>query len=419
MKETLPAAFAFLLAACASGTASSQTAVAPAPPPPPEISTIVVPIRLSLAPLLPELEKRVQSKFADKTTERGIDIRYEVTRDPLRLQMIGAGLHTSTTVNYRLEACRGRFPCISCGFNETPREADIKLHTTFAWDPSWRLRSTTKLLPVHYAKRCEVTWLGIDITRRFVAPVVEEQLNMAAKTIDRNTPALTSINSHAEKIWSGLQAPVQLAPNTWLVLEPNEVALGPITGSGTNVTTTLALRATTRVVFGAKPTVKAAALPALKTTPATAGGVRVPFDLHLPYDEASRLVSKEVAGKTLRVNGKPLAIHSIRLAPAPNGKVLIEADIDYRGGALRNYRGAVFLEGTPQFDPKTSTVTIPDLEYTLDPKRRGKLLRIVERAAHDTIRTRLRENRSSTSPRARTRSATRSRARSPDSSRRG
>jgi len=71
---------------------------------------------------------------------------------------------------------------------------------------------------------------------------------------------------------------------------------------------------------------------------------------------------------------------------------LIEASIDYRGGGLRKYKGLIFLEGTPRFDATTSMIVIPDLYYSLDPKRRGFLARIAERAAHENIRTRLRNS---------------------------
>jgi hypothetical protein len=120
--------------------------------------------------------------------------------------------------------------------------------------------------------------------------------------------------------------------------------------------------------------------------------MRVPFDLQLSYDDASRLASRDYAGRTYKVDGRPLTIESIRLAPAPNGRVLVEAMIDYRGGALRNYNGLVFLEGTPRFDPATSAIVVPDLDYSLAKERRRFLSRIAERAAHDSIRQRLRDS---------------------------
>ena len=73
---------------------------------------------------------------------------------------------------------------------------------------------------------------------------MEAQLEEAARIIDRNVPALTNIRPQAQQIWTALQTPIELAPRTWLVLEPSEVGLSPITGVNTIVTTTLALRAT-------------------------------------------------------------------------------------------------------------------------------------------------------------------------------
>ncbi|HEY0370745.1 MAG TPA: DUF4403 family protein [Thermoanaerobaculia bacterium] len=393
----------FPLALIVARSAAGQTV--------PEVSTIAIPIRTNLAPIASQIDARVEKRFDGKARERGIDVRYEAAREPIQLMMVGAGLHSSTTVKYAMEACRGRFPCISCGFGEARRVADIKLHTKLDWDAGWRLRSTTTVLPVNYAKRCEVTWLGIDITRRFVAPRIEKQLAEAARIIDRDVPALTNIRPQAQQIWTALQTPVELAPRTWLVLEPSEVALSPITGAQTIVTTTLALRATTRVVVGEKPPVAARPLPPLHVgvtpsirAPGAGGGaggaavgvtpsIRVPVDVALPYEEASRLATRDYAGRTYKVSGRDLVLSSIRLLPsATPGRVVVEAAIDYRGGHLRTYRGLVFLEGTPRFDPATQSIVVPDLDYSLDPTRRGLFARITERVAHESIRARLRES---------------------------
>ena len=357
----------------------------------PELSTIVVPIRADLGSLSPELELRVPKTFAGKETQQGIDVRYDVARDPILLKMIGPGLHSTTTVRYALEACRGRFPCISCGYGQPRREALVTLHTKLEWDPTWRIRSKTTLLPVHYPKRCQVTWFDFDITKRYVAPVIEQQLGIAAQTIDKNIPAHTSLGATANQIWTSLQLPVELAPRTWLVLEPVGLSLTPITGAGIVATSTLALQARTRVVIGEKPPTIPRPLPALRVAQPPAGGMRVPFDLELPFADATRLLTQELAGKTYKVDGRDLIVEQIRVAPGAGGKLAVVATIDYRGGTLRSYRGLVNLEGTPQFDAATSTVVIPDLDYALA-GRRNPFFRLAERVVHDSLRARLRDH---------------------------
>src|SRR6187549_3265096 len=92
-----------LIVACTGPAPGPASAPLPATAPAPELSTIVVPIRTSLASLSPQIEARVPRTFTGKETERGIDVRYDVARDPVKLEMIGGSLHSSTTIKYALE----------------------------------------------------------------------------------------------------------------------------------------------------------------------------------------------------------------------------------------------------------------------------------------------------------------------------
>ena len=370
--------------------------------PPPEVSTIVVPIRSTLSPLLPLIEaqvlKTVESRGYEPVPNQPYALRYRISRDPVVLNMVGSGLHATTTVHYALEGCRVTkrpfsnestlFPCVSCGFDEPMREAFIALDAHFDWDENWRLRTRTKARPIEFGRRCTVTFVNVDITDWKLAPVMNEQLRQAAKTIDANTPKLTSIRPVAQQIWSSLQTPSEIAPRTWLVMEPLDIALAPITGSGLQVTSALSLRTRTRIVVGDRPPIAAKPLPPLRAARDVASGVRVPFDIELSWDEASRLLTESYGGKRY----ENVALESLRLMPGKGEKIVVEASIDYRGGALKKYHGLVYLEGTPRFDAATSALVLDNLEYSLDPKRHNPFVRIGDRLAHDALRKRLAEN---------------------------
>ena len=82
-----------------------------APPPPAELSTIVIPIRTSLAPLLPQLEAQVPKSLEkldayELDPQKQFGMKYRVVRDPIALNVIGSGIHAMTTVHYSLEGCR-------------------------------------------------------------------------------------------------------------------------------------------------------------------------------------------------------------------------------------------------------------------------------------------------------------------------
>jgi Domain of unknown function (DUF4403) len=387
------AAILLFIAACAAAPPPPSLTPAPAPPPP-EVSTIVVPITSSLKPLLPQLEANIPKTVAkldayELDPQQRFGMKYRVVRDPITLNMVGAGLHATTTVHYALEGCARAgskmWPCISCGFGEPMRAASIALHSHFEWDQNWRLRSKTTARPVDFANKCGVTILNINISDWKLAPLVNAQLRELVKTIDGNTPALSNIRPMAQQMWTTLQSPVELAPRTWLVLEPIDVALGPIRGSGLDVRSTFAMRTRTRVVIGDKPVIAAKPLPPLRTIPENAAsGIRVPFDLELSYAEASRLMNEQFAGKRFA----DLTIESLTLMPSKKeGRIAMEATI-----AMKRYHGPVILEGIPQFDNATTSLTINDLDYELNPKHKSPFLRIADRVSHDTLRARLREN---------------------------
>ncbi|HEX3107871.1 MAG TPA: DUF4403 family protein [Thermoanaerobaculia bacterium] len=388
----------FALACAPALPPQTLPAVSPGPPPPSELSTIVIPIHASLAPLLPELEKQIpktlQSRGYQIDAARHIAIKYEVARGPAGINMIGAGLHASATVRYAVEACpyvNGaiRNACVSCGFGEPMRDVAISVQSRLDWGEGWTLRSRTAIQPLEFGRRC--TFVGVDVTDVILRPMLEEQLTGAAKMIDAQTPRLASLKPEAQQIWTALQQPYPIAASTWLVLDPAEVSLTPIHGSGLNVASTIELRARTRVVVGAKPATAQKPLPPLRIANSTDRGIRVPFDVELPYAEASRLVTEQFGRRTYNLGGgATLAVDSIRLSAGTNGKTNIEASIQYRGGGLRHYDGLVYLEGVPSFDAAGGKVVVSDIEYSLDPKRHNPFLRVANRMAHDEVREQLR-----------------------------
>jgi hypothetical protein len=353
-----------------------------------------VPITSSLKPLLPQLEANIPKSMQkldayEMDPQNRFGLKYTVTREPVTLNMVGSGLHATTTVHYALEGCARAgskmWPCVSCGFGEPMRDANIALHSHFSWDQNWRLRSTTTVQPVDFPNKCGVTFFNLNVSDWKLAPMVNAQLKELAKTIDGNTSKLSNIRPMAQQMWTTLQSPVLIAPRTWLVLEPLDVALGTIHGSGLDVQSTFVLRARTRVIIGEKPAIAAKPLPPLRTAEENmASGIRVPLDLELTYDEASRLLNDQFAGKRFA----DLTIESLKLAPSKKeGRISIEAMI-----AMKHYHGPVRLDGIAKFEPETTSLSLTDVDYELSPKHKSPFLRLADRVSHDTLRARLRDS---------------------------
>lgn len=391
--------------AIACGSSAQQPPASPVAPAaavtqlPAELSTITIPIHTTLAPLLPQIEAQVPAKMAkldayELDPQKQYGVKYDVRRKPVAIQMIGSGIHATTTVQYALEGCRRTqkpltneftmWPCLSCGFAEPMREAYIAIDSHLEWDENWRLKTKTNARPVEFGEnRCRI--FGIDISDWKIGPIVNDQLRDVAKTIDKQTPKLTNVRPTAQQIWTSLQTPVEIAAKTWLVLEPDEVALEPITGSGLDVSSAITLRARTRVVVGERPQPSAKPLPPLRVAKDAGRGIRVPLLVDVPYAEASRLLTEQFGKKTYKVGGRDLAVDSIRLFAGANGKVTIEAKIDYRA-----YHGLIYLDGEPVL--ANGEFALRDVQYTLDPKRHNLFLRTLDRVAHEGVRANIAAN---------------------------
>jgi ribosomal protein L37AE/L43A len=393
-----------LLLACGSSVPKSGVPAEPAASAL-DLSSVVIPIHASLAPLLPLVEAQVPKSLVSKgdyemDSAGRFGVRYRIERDAIDLNQQGAGLHATTHIRYAVEACHrtwnpvtkrySMWPCVSCGFGEPMREAIIHLHTHLDWDPEWRLRSTTAANPVEFPNRCGITVLNIDITDWKVAPLISGQLRDLARSLDQNTPRVTNIRREAERVWSALQTPIDVGSRSWLVVDPLSFGMSAITGSGTTIGSSLLLTAQIRLVVGEPPRTPPRPLPPLRTA-AGASGLRIPLAVEVSYEEASRLLSAEIAGRTYRISGHELRVESVRLAPA-KGRLSIEATIDYRGGGMRDYRGIVHLEGMPLYDPATAAIVVGDLDYSLDSGRHNPFVRVADRLAHEGVRASLAQN---------------------------
>src|SRR5258705_197803 len=157
-----------------------------------ELSTIVVPIHASLAPLLPALESQVPKSQIkvdayEMDPKQQYGMKYRVQRDPIALTMIGTGIHASTTVHYSMEVCRRTvkpiigtvvmWPCISCGFSEPMREAYIAIDSHLSWDADWRLASPTTARPAGAPRRRRGQRHPRAVPRRVAVPGGEPPLH--------------------------------------------------------------------------------------------------------------------------------------------------------------------------------------------------------------------------------------------------
>lgn len=335
-------------------------------------STLKVPIRFDLQPVIAALEGAVPRSMGDLDRRIPLegndrtDVAYEVRRAPFQASLIQDRAMITSVLSYRARAwydppilpeIRG-----TCGTDAEPLRAVVSASARISLSSDWRLRSDGRVdfvgpLAEGDRDRCRLTDLGIDVTDRVMAGAREAleghlpEIEAALGRID--------LRSRFEEWWQALGSPIELAEETWLVIGPEGVHRGPTRGLGDVLIAEIGLSARPRVVFGERPHFEPPPLPDLGP-PLEVEGLRIRATGRAEYGAASDRLTEILAGRTLEQPEGTLRLERVEALGIGGGRVALDV---YFGGAAR---GHIFLVGTPAIDPATDEIHVPDLTFDVD-----------------------------------------------------
>jgi hypothetical protein len=356
--------------------APSTSAAAPidgAPPPPPAaLSRFGVPLAYDFSGMVQVIEKAVPKTLGSLDSVRmiGTDARrhyaFEAHRGPFTAFAEGRELHLRATVAYE---ARGYYkpilgPTLSagCGSEAEHPRMQLELATPITLTEGWHLASKVRLVRLAPAStgardRCDVGILHTDVTDR----VVEAARSAAIENLPRVDRMVSEIDLRPrfEEWWRLLAQPIRLADGVWLLLGPERLRMGGVTGHERTITVPVALDARPRIVTGAQqPDVPVLPLPPLGRD-TIANGFHVLLDGHLDYGTASHALTEAFGAKTLVQAGKHIRVERVAVTPAPRGQ--LELAVAFSGDA----QGTLRFVGTPVYDARRQELTVPDLDYAL------------------------------------------------------
>lgn len=335
-------------------------------------SMLGVPLALPLDVLVELLEEAVPRTHGVADSLRPLpdrgrtSIAVALERGPFRASLVEDVAYVATTLRYRLRLSYD-LPALpdpggSCGLDEErPPRLAVALRSPISLASDWTLRTRTAVVDVRPASdeggdRCEVTFLGLDVTDRVVAGArgfLEDHLD----AIDGRA-ARVDTRARFEQWWEVLREPVQLGDSLWLTIGPESVMRGPITGAGDTVRVSLGLRARPRIVLGSRPSPLARDLPDLDS-----GTIEPRLDLLVDgragYDAGSQFLSERLVGTELRWRDTEVRIDSLRVYGVGGGRLAMRVAVS---GDLR---GRLYLTGTPSIDPTALRISVPDLDFDI------------------------------------------------------
>lgn len=339
-------------------------------PPPLEPSSLNVPVSYDLSPIVDDLERIIPRRIGDLEarqilpSNRRIEFAFDARRDRFRVRLDGDTARISAVIHYR---GRGWYdppigPTIgaSCGVraDDVPPRAIVALSAPIGITDDWRLSARSRVhrvAPLSDERRdqCRITFVSVDITDRLMDAVAKllrdhgPEIDAAVSNVD--------VRSEFEKLWRTLQTPIELTDSVWLLIDPLAVRKGAVTSEGLVVTANVGLTATPRIIVGRRPEVGFRPLPPLDTG-AVSEGLRVEVQGVVDYDVASSVIANELVGRTFERARHNVRITGARLYGIGAGRLALQ--VTFAGSS----RGRLYFVGTPQLDPETRQVTIPDLD---------------------------------------------------------
>ncbi|MEP6491789.1 MAG: DUF4403 family protein [bacterium] len=379
----------------APSTADIPDASAP-PPAPAATSRFSVPLHFDFTSIVRVVEHAVPTTLGSMDSVRmvGTDSHrhyaFKAERGPFTAFAEDSLFHLGATLQYE---ARGYYkpivgPTIAagCGNGTTRPRIVVELTTPLGLAKNWHLTSRARVVRVEPASseprdHCDVSILHRDVTDR-VVEAARAGLASHLTDIDRVIGAI-NLRHRAEEWWGALARPIKLADGVWLLLQPEGLRVGRVSGQDHVLTVPVTLDAHPRIVTGAQPpTMEPIVLPTLgKDT--ISSGFHIILDGVVDYSSATRAINAALGQRRVDVGGKSITINAVTVIPASHGSLVL--GVTFSGDA----HGLLRLRGTPHYDLVRREMTFPDLDFDLATD--SQLIRAYSWLQSDELRATFRE----------------------------
>jgi hypothetical protein len=372
---TLHLICALILSSCGSIRPEAPAIeVTAAPNPEPEVSIIKIPIKINLKPYFKETEAAVPREFSGKENScEGVSYAYKFYRGPIEFEGKGNKLEFAVDGKYSLklsycpkcsDLLTSKPVCISpripasCGIDEPLRKIHVGFETKIGVSSNYRLTGDTKLKAVKALSPCEVTVFSYD-----AAATLEEEISAALKTVEKDIDkeiGSVDLRPDIAATWDLLQEPTDLGGYGFLYLRPSAMAMSSIRYKGDTAYFNALLQAQP-TIYLTQQTFTPTKLPKLSEYE-DHNGFHISTDIFANYDSLSAVITREVKGLKVDLNGKDVIFGDVKVYGASNRQLHLQ--VEFSGSK----KGTLFLTGTPEFDAEKQFLSFPDLNFDLKTK---------------------------------------------------
>ena len=294
------------------------------------------------------------------------------------IETSGGSLFVSAPLRYKISArpyVHSTDSPTQCGDgSEWPKQATLNGDIVMGMTQTYGISASLSSVTMNPIDPCSIRILDMDVHQAVNAKLsdsVRAGLNKAVSRLN----ALT-VKPLTEDVWNTLRNPIQLEPDTWLLLNIDKVRHIGFSKDGHVVNDNLQIAAQPVIVHGAEPAASSAALPQLETEAsspdfrgvadvqekyserrAVSSKFHVLADAKVDYATLSQKLSSQLRGKRVANMGNFIAVTGVAIFGLGDNQVLLR--VEFNGDA----RGHVYLIGKPEINAMTQTVSLGGLRY--------------------------------------------------------
>ena len=351
---------------------------------PPLVSTLTIPVNISVNDLVNSLNARLQGVLYEDNsyTDNGKDdLKLKVTKtQPITMFLSG------NTIKYRVPVKLWVNQKLFIGSAEAEGELALNMKTTFSIRPDWSLSTQTE---VEYHE-----WLAKPVLKTGIGDVgIESLANLAlnrskktlSQTLDRTVSQQFSLKPYVQEAWTALQAPVLLdaAYKMWVKTTPLSIGMTPLTTDWNAIRAKIAVECLNDVSFGEKPAFREnSQLPNLNYLNEAADDFQVRIATDVPFAEAERLARSMMVGQVFESGKKKVTVEDIQLW-GNNDRLVVLSKLS------GSFSGNIYFIGKPVMNVEKNRIEVDDLEFHTD--TRNLLLKSASWLFSGPIKKRMRD----------------------------
>lgn len=294
------------------------------------------------------------------------------------IDLSGGTLFVRAPLRYKImvrPSSQGPDSAEQCGDgNEWPKQATLNGSIALGMTPNYDVYGSLHSVTVHSAEPCQFSIADVNV-QQAVNAALSDQVKVGLNKAVSRLNALT-VKPRAEDVWTALRNPIQLEPDTWLLLNLDKVRHTGFSKDGHVVKDTLHISAHPVIVHGVEAPVSSTALPQLEmeaSSPDFRGVAdidadysgrqfvdrefHVVADVQVDYRMLSETLSNRLKGRRIENKGNFITITGAGIFGIGDNQVLLR--VEFTGDA----RGYVYLIGKPEINTMTQAVYLSGLRY--------------------------------------------------------